>query len=872
MKVVVVPHTHWDREWYLPFEKFRYHLVRLLDETLDLLNKDESFKHFLLDGQAVIAEDYLEVRPEREGELREAIAKGRLATGPWYTMPDEFLAGGEALIRNLLEGHRIGQRLGGVMKIGYLPDPFGHVAQMPQILRGFGIKAAFLTRGVAPSKTEFLWEAPDGSRVLTHWFAASYCNAHNLPPSPEEFAFGPFRGLDSLLEFLAGLSTSGVILLMAGCDHMGPQKDLPSVLDALSQKLGHAFTLGSLEDYLRLLGESQELEVIRGELRTPFFAPLLPGVLSSRIYLKQMNHRAFTLLNFCAEPLASFAATTGEPYPTGFLRHAWKLLLKNHFHDSICGTSVDEVHREMVIRFAQAEQVAQELASESLQKIGQKVEGGEGVNILAFNLTSSQRTDLVEAWVEPRLSPPQGRGQEPGPEDLDLDRCILLSPEGKVVPFKVGERILESRDILAGVKHVEKVKISFLAEDLPPWGYKLYRLVPGTPAPSPGKSIILDPRTIENEFLRVEVNGDGTLTVTDKESGAVYENIGYFEDSGDAGDEYNYEPPESQEIFTTLNQKAEIEVAEDFQDWATLRIRHNFLIPQGLTLGRNSRSARKVRCPLTVLVTLKRGVKRVEFRTIVENRARDHRLRAVFPTGIPCHESIAESAFALVSRPTSLPEAISPFELPVSTYPQERFLLVQGKDRGVAILNKGLPEYEVTPEGVVFLTLLRCVGWLSRDDLRSRLGHAGPPYEVPEAQCLGVHVFEYAFVPYSGPWHEASPWLEAEAFTRPILAARVQASGKLPHSMSFFQVSPPQLVVSAIKAAEDGEGIVVRLWNAGQEEVLGSIIFWCEVERAWETNLLEEPLNALKVEDKKVIFQAKGCEIKTLKILNRKAF
>jgi len=871
MKVVVVPHTHWDREWYLPFERFRYHLVQLLDETLALLKADDRFRHFLLDGQAVIAEDYLEIRPEKEGELREAIAQGRLATGPWYTMPDEFLAGGEALIRNLLEGHRLGQRLGGVMKIGYLPDPFGHVAQMPQILRGFGIESAFLARGVAPSKTEFWWEAPDGSRVLTHWFAASYCNARNLPPSPESFELGPFRGLESLLEFLAGLSTSDAILLMAGCDHMAPQEDLPSVLEALSEKLGHPFTLGSLEDYLRLLDSSQDLEVIKGELRTPFFAPLLPGVLSTRIYLKQMNYWALTLLNFYAEPLASFAMTMGEPYPAGFLRHAWKLLLKNHFHDSICGTSVDEVHQEMVMRFAQAEQVAQELASDSLQKIGQEVRGGDGVNLLVFNLTSSQRTDLAEVWVEPRLSPPKGRAQEPGPEDLDFNRCVLLSPEGKAIPFSVGERTLESRDILAGVKHVEKVKISFLAEDLPPWGYKLYRLVPGTPAPSLERSVLLDQRTMENEFLRVEVAEDGTLTVTDKESGAVYENIGYFEDSGDAGDEYNYEPPQSQEIFTTLNQKAEVEVAEDFQDWATIMIRHRFLIPQGLTADRKRRSARKVLCPLTVFVTLKRGVKRVEFLTIVENRAQDHRLRAVFPTGIPCHKSIAESAFALVSRPTSLPEAISPFESPVNTYPQERFLLVQGDGYGVAILNKGLPEYEVTPEGVVFLTLLRCVGWLSRDDLRSRLGHAGPPYEVPEAQCLGVHAFEYAFAPYSGSWHEASPWLEAEAFTRPLLAARVQASGSLPPFMSFLQVSPPQLVVSAIKAAEDGEGIVVRLWNASQEEVLGSILFWFDVEQAWETNLLEEALTALKVEGKRVTFQAKGCEIKTLKVLNRKA-
>ncbi|HIC93318.1 MAG TPA: hypothetical protein EYP09_03600, partial [Anaerolineae bacterium] len=179
-EIIVVPHTHWDREWYLPFERYRYRLVKLVDELLEILRKDEEYAHFLLDGQVVIAEDYLEIRPENEERLRQEVAKGRIGIGPWYTMPDEFLAGGEAIVRNLLMGHRLGRELGGVMKIGYLPDPFGHIAQMPQILRGFGIHAAFLARGVDPPQTEFHWEAPDGSKVLTHWFALGYCNARCL--------------------------------------------------------------------------------------------------------------------------------------------------------------------------------------------------------------------------------------------------------------------------------------------------------------------------------------------------------------------------------------------------------------------------------------------------------------------------------------------------------------------------------------------------------------------------------------------------------------------------------------------------------------------------------------------------------------------
>ena len=869
-KVIVVSHTHWDREWYLPFEKFRYQLVRLVDKLLTILRKDKRYRHFLLDGQAVLAEDYLEIRPENEARFREEVAKGRIGIGPWYTMPDEFLAGGEAIVRNLLMGHKLGRKLGGVMKIGYLPDPFGHVAQMPQILRGFGIDCAFLARGVDPLQTEFYWEAPDGSRVLTHWFAAGYCNASLLPPEPEKFARGPFRGLNSLLDFLLAKASTDTILLMNGCDHMGPQDDLPQALEALNQKLGHNFVHGTLREFASRVRQcNPKLETIRGELRKVRFAPLLPGVLSSRIYLKQRNHAVQTLLTAYAEPVAAFAWSIGEEYPAAFLEWAWRLVLKNHFHDSICGSSVDQVHREMMPRFDRAEQIAEEITEDYLKRIGRQIAiKDEGIPLLVFNPTPYRQTGKVRVWVEPRKEVPRGKGRKVGGEDFDLDKSTLFDSKGNSIPFQIDGRRLFSYDILNGAKHIERIGLTFVAKDIPPFGYRVYLLRTSGPKPPQGSSLLRGERKMENEFYEVEVNDDGTLTVLDKESGVVYRNLGYFEDSGDAGDEYDYSPPDSQEVLNTQGLPAEIEVAEDEPDWATIRIHRLFHLPEGLSPDRRARAKEKVTCEITSYVTLQRGVRRIEIRTVVDNRARDHRLRVAFPTGIHTEESIAESAFAVVRRPVALPQDFGPVESPAPTHPQERFVAVEGKGQGLAIINKGLPEYEVTEDGIIYLTLLRCIGWLSRDDLKTRRGHAGLACRVPEAQCLGQYTFEYALVPYAGSWLQAGIWKEAEAFTRPLRATRIEGGGNLPLVHSFLEIEPEELLVSAVKKAEDDEALVVRLWNISTRQFKGSLTFHRCPAKAFETDLNEGEKAPLEIEGgHKVGFQVRGCEIKTLKLV-----
>jgi mannosylglycerate hydrolase len=833
--VIVVSHTHWDREWYLTFEGFRYHLVSAMDRTLELLEREPDYK-FMLDGQVIPLLDYLAIRPEREEKVKKFVRAGRLLIGPWYAQPDEFLASGEALIRNLLLGYRIAQQFGSSMPEGYIPDTFGHIAQLPQILCGFGIETAFITRGAdlacdEARGSEFRWRAPDGSEVFTHVFELGYCSgaflaADPTDPSPTTLELRE-RGLISkqeppliaLLHALQGRSKTRAVLLMNGCDHLAPQEDVLDVLRELNGGLSEfRFRQGTLSDYARLLRTAHGLPEVAGEFRVGKRNFVLPGVLSTRMYLKQRNFSIQTLLERYAEPLAAFARPFGRDL-TPFVQAAWELVLQNQAHDSICGTGVDPVHREMMVRYDRAETIAQKVVEEALVAIGALIENSTSatweIPILVFNPCPWEREVEVAVAVTPR-SPDAEQGQK-GRDDLEA--LALHDPEGKAVPFAVvGERLV-SEDVLKGAKHVVKKVISFPA-NLPPLGFKLYRLVPGGGPTKEESTLVVGERTLENEFCWLQVRDDGTLDLLDKQSGRRFSGLGFLEDVGDAGDEYTFSPSPEQ-VITSQGCKAQVRLNEDLPWRATLRVDLSLRLPKD-RLGQSE----LVEVPVTGYVSLGRGQRRVEVSLEVENNARDHRLRVGFPSGIRSESAVAEDTFWVARRAVRPPNGEGWVEEPPRTHPQKSFMAVEDDQGGIAILNRGLPEYEVTEEGTVYLTLLRCVGWLSRDDLVTRRGHAGPPYATPEAQCPGRHRFEFALLPYRGTWEEAQVWKEALSLAPPIgqeLAG--PARGELPAAVGFLQVEG--LPLSAVKPAEEGEGIVVRLYNPTDHPVQGQIrSFW----------------------------------------------
>ncbi len=283
--LVVVPHTHWDREWYRTHEEFRVRLVALVDQVLDLLERDPAFRHFTLDGQTIVVDDYLAVRPGARARIEKLVREGRLLLGPWHVLPDEWLVSGEALIRNLRTGLARAEALGGAMRLGYVPDQFGHVGQLPQIFHRFGFAGAALWRGVGADvgETAFWWEAPDGTKLLTLHLVGGYGNATHLPLEREALTRRLGRVLAELRPFVRGTTCC----LMNGSDHVPPQPGLPAALAAAVPRLSPAaeFEIATLPRVLERVRHEQgdTAPCHRGELRSGLRAPLLPGCASARL-------------------------------------------------------------------------------------------------------------------------------------------------------------------------------------------------------------------------------------------------------------------------------------------------------------------------------------------------------------------------------------------------------------------------------------------------------------------------------------------------------------------------------------------------------------------------------------------------------------
>jgi alpha-mannosidase len=386
-RYLVVPHTHWDREWYLPFEVFRLRLGAVVDGVLDTLERDPSFTSFTLDGQAIVLEDYLEVRPENEGRLRALLDVGRLEVGPSYVLPDEILVGGESLVRNLLLGRHVCRRFGVEPSgAGYLPDSFGHPAQLPQILAGFGIRTFLFSRGMGDEIDDigvvFRWRAGP-AEVVACQMLPHYDNFARL--SWYHDAEERVRAIvERFGELLRGAGQDEIVLA-DGSDHLPIEPELPEILSGLERTFQTPFRIGRYDQHAPA---AEGLPVHEGELVGSRLQNVLRGVNSARIYLKQANEHAERRLLSIETAAALRTLREDASYPASDLRLAWRDLLRNHPHDSICGCSSDEVHRDMLVRYEQLHRTLNFVQPEAVGV------GGALVNTLPY-----RRRRLVEGQV-----------------------------------------------------------------------------------------------------------------------------------------------------------------------------------------------------------------------------------------------------------------------------------------------------------------------------------------------------------------------------------------------------------------------------------------------------------------------------------------
>ncbi|OXS55600.1 alpha-mannosidase [Cohnella sp. CIP 111063] len=858
----VISHSHWDREWYLPFEKHRYHLIKLMDRLLETMERDPAYRSFHLDGQTILLEDYLSVRPERREKLKELIREGRLHIGPWYVLQDEFLTSGEANIRNLLAGLRDAREFGAVSMLGYFPDSFGHIGQAPQILQQAGIEVAAFGRGVKPTGfnnevgeqaayespySELLWEAPDGSRVLGILFANWYSNGNEVPTDPERAkAFW-----DDRLAAAEKYASTPHLLFMNGCDHQPVQTDLPEALRLAAELYPDTeFVHSDFDTYAQALKRHlpDDLSVVRGELRsqrTDGWGTLV-NTASARVYLKQMNERGQTLLEKGAEPLAAYASLLGLDYPHHQLQHAWKTLMQNHPHDSICGCSVDEVHREMVTRFEKSGQTAECIIADSIAHIAQRVDtsafadcGERAQPFVVFNTTGWTRGGIVSVDVDiSRIYFREGVDfgeMKMRLKTLPVSGGEVLDSEGRRLACSVTDLGLRfgydlPDDRFRQPYFARTLRVEFEAADVPGCGHRAFAFIPSgqegekeqlpEPRLSGGDARSLlseDGRTLENDRIRATVEENGSITLIDKAGGRTFRGLCVYENTGDVGNEYMYRQPNGETTLTTELLKAEVSVLADTPYEAALEIVHEWQVPAEaeaslerereeliwFTGRRSVRAERTVTLRLRTIVRLERGGRGLRVRSEFDNTARDHRVRMLFPTDLNTGVHYADSIFEAARRDN---EPAAEWRNPSYCHHQQAFVSLHDEEAGLTIASKGLNEYEVLRDGrnTIAVTLLRSVG---------ELGDWGL-FPTPEAQCPGPHAAELMIVPHGGGGQRTDAYAESYLFQTPLYVGTTDVhGGEVPPCHSWLEWSGRDLALSACKVAEDTGDVVVRWYN-----------------------------------------------------------
>lgn len=853
----LIPHTHWDREWFLPQAAFHARLIPLVDDLIERLQADASFRSFLLDGQTVLIEDYLRARPEREGEIKTLVKTGRLQIGPWYVLVDEQIPSGESLLRNLLLGALDAERLGGGGRLDvlYSPDAFGHPGALPALAREFGIKFGVLWRGLGggpgQEKDWFRWKAPDGREILLwHLPPEGYEIGAALPGSGSRL---PERW-KAVRAVLVQRAAGKHIPVFIGADHHAPHPALPRLRDILAElEPASAFRISRLDEFFQA-AESTTARSIAGELRWSYgYTWTLQGVHGTRAPFKRRHGAVELFLERIAEPLSALARYTTGRDRRALLETAWRILVRTQFHDTICGSTADEVTVAAERRLAEVTAYATALRRDALHALTgfdpdiareqalvtdptlvlwnpmPRPRGG----ITVADVTFFRRDILVGPPSNDR-TPREGAGYRPF--------ALYAKGSGKSVAIPVqvlAQRVAHERT--DATRHypdqdeVDQVRIAFRTPTVP--GLGLAALLTGAPVPSErGDEARVRGRGLQNRFMEVTLEQNGAITIVDRRRNERYSDLLRLEDAGDAGDAYTYSPPARDRVT---------------QSQGPITVRRLADGPLLAALEARWDVTRAIAARLLLQLYADSPMLRATLE--IDNRATYHRLCARLPTGlegVPVH---AGTTFGAVERnAVTVEPGAYPRETPVRTAPAQRFVAAARAGRGLAVLAPAFFEYEWTARGDLLLTLLRAIGDLSRSDLRTRPGHAAWPTPIPAAQCLGQTRIDVALVPVSAAeiaHGDFLPHLWEDAFL-PLDSLWLREAPTLKLASLDIALEGQGLVFSALKPAQIGSPMVLRCYNATNRKITGAWHFGTGVRTAHRVRADEREAVALVLEQR----------------------
>lgn len=880
----VISNTHWDREWRYPFQRNRQMLVDMIDKVLDILEAEPKYRAFHLDSQSIVIKDYLEIRPHKEKQIIKFVKEKRLFIGPWYVLPEQFQVGGENLIRNLLLGHKTSKQFGRVSKIGYSPFSWGQISQLPQIYKEFGIELIMFYRGINSidsPKAEFLWIGADGTEAVSSRFSTMprynfyfYIYrpvVHNEFFSDVEYKWSnggiPFHFSDKQLakeDYFIIDSANGYypenikhqveaiikdqvddfttphVIWMEGHDSSGPNVKTVKIIEDIKKIFPDLNVVHStLEDYAKFLFESVDVKTLKkvyGERRSSQFdkrsGNMYGYTTSARMYLKQKNFEAEKWTQFYAEPFNVFSALVGRNINDAYLDKAWELIVQNSSHDSIGGCSLDQIHDDMMDRYRQAIEISKGVFERSVKHIVKNLNfpnaSNENIFLVAFNPNNYLRNEVTECFVD--------IPKEFNKSDFKIFDLNGNEIEKQIIKIEPHQPVLEQ--LIDRPMYFDMMRFHCLVDlkNIPQFGYNAFSIIPGQKSKVKSQKLAYTKSqslTLENEFLKVKINSNGTFNLFDKENNKEFKELGYFYDEGEAGHAWVNIP--TKPIITTLKSKPKIKLIQNGELSAVIKISHMIKLPINL-LERKRKKYKTGSVNVDLFISLNKNSKRVEFKVELNNKAESHRLRIMFPTNLDAKYHYGEGQFDVVKRSAERPNTKDWIEQPMYDFPLHHFIDVSDKKNGLAVLVDGLKEYELLNDKkkTLAVTLLRGFEYIITPSSKQDYTY------LKGSQCLGKSSYKLALYPHKGDWQNGEVYKEALNFNNPLsLVQTGKAKGKLPAEMSFMKVKPKELVFSALKKSEDGNAFVLRIYNPTENDIEGKVELIKKLSRVEQVTLGE---------------------------------
>lgn len=897
-KIHVVPHSHWDREWYFTTSRSKVYLMKDLGDVLDTLESDPEFKYFMVDAQGSLLDDYIKWRPQDKERITKLVKMGKLVIGPWYTQTDQLVISGESIVRNMYYGMKRCESFGKYMNVGYVPDSFGQSGNMPQIYREFGIEDTLFWRGVSDDMvehTDFNWKGDDGSVVFTTQIPFGYYIGGKIPEDPKE---NDEFWEKECLEKAGGRSATRHIYFPNGFDQAPIRTNLPQLIKERNEKdPENEYVISCIEDYIKdVKSEKPELEEVQGELVIAKHMRIHKSIFSSRSDLKVMNTQIQNYVTNVMEPLLTISYNLGNEYPHEAVAEIWKLLFENAAHDSIGSCISDTANEDVYVRYKQARDIAINLVELHSRLIATNVKNSADMTFTLINTLPQKREDtvIVKTYV------PGGKFAIVDEKGNNVDYTIIQSRDLTDYVLSQIITIDPSRKFYIP-DHVFEVTMAIKANDVPALGYVQYSV----DTEKDSHKEMEEKSVLENEYYTIKVEKDGSLTIVDKENNVTYKNQGILVENGDDGDSFNYSPPRKDlEVFSNESESSVKISGSDVYSQAVIHF--DMVVPENLEERAEGKVS--VTMPVDMTVALRKGSKVIDFNVKVDNKGLSHRLCVVFDSQIVSAFNYADQQFGLIKRPNYYEKEMKLYmesmnnrsekktgiqelanwandqstwqEPPISIEPTQSYVSLTDGKTGVAVIPQGVREYEVLDDSKIRLTLFRTYGFMGKENLIYRPGRASGEriIETPAAQLLKQMEFNFGFTTYAGDINDADidtlakqydtnmeVYTYAEFLNGRLIFSQREIEGKNDIVHSLFETEG-NLVVSAIKKAEEDDGYIIRLYNGKDHRNLDDKIkFNFDVKEAYYTNLREEKTEAIKVENNTIsVKELSHCKFVTI--------